>query len=353
MSFTTTSEDKTNLIAEKKGNYPLRFFSVPCQKRSRRVLLFRMEDLRKPKNRRVVLLLPGLFQRGGVLRRAGSFLVICCLILLPPVLPVSCRKADPPEEESREEEPEAVPDSAVFTVRWQHPDCPVQRLDLFVYGSGGTQELERHLQFSSLPDSLEVKALPGEKILVGIANSPHRFKLNALGRYDAMTQLAFSFTEDDPACPVLGGECVTAGGAGTVPLKPLLCRIRLVSVSNTMDDYELLEDPRVRLVDIPDAAQILRQKEFRPAEVLDAGPWQPLPCDIGFFPQKPDIDLWCYPNDTPENILGTPRPALEFECRIAGETCSFEVPLPSLGRACAKEVELIVDGPDEHHYRIY
>lgn len=297
--------------------------------------------------------MPGLFQRGVVLRRAGSILVFCCLILLPPVLPVSCRKSDPPESGTPEDEPEAVPDSAVFTVRWTDPGCPVRRLDLFVYGSGGTQELERHLQFSSLPDSLEVKALPGEKILVGIANSPHRFKLNALGRYDAMTQLAFSFTDDDPAWPVLGGECTTRDGAGTVPLQPLLCRIRLVSVSNTMDGYELLEDPRVRLVDLPDAAQILRQKEFRPAEVLDAGPWQALPCDVGFFPQKPAIDLWCYPNDTPENILGTPRPALEFECRIAGGLCSFEVPLPPLGRACTKEVDLVVDGPDEYHYRIY
>ena len=309
-----------------------------------------MESLRKAKNRRAVFL-PDLVQRPGILRDAGSFLAFCCLILLPPVLPLSCRKPDPPEI-MEEEPPEAVPDSADFTVRWHPAGTPVRLMDLFVYGSEGTRVLERHVRLDSLPAELTLRALPGEKILVGIANSPQRFNLKALERYDAMKQLAFAFRDDDPARPILGGEAVTENGAGTVPLRPLLCRVRLAEVANTMDGYELLEEPRVRLVDLPDNAEILRLEEFRPAELLDSGPWTPLPCDIGYFPQHPEIDLWCYPNDTPENILGTPRPSLEFECRIGGETCSFEVPLPPLPRGCTKEVALTIDGPDEFHYII-
>ena len=246
----------------------------------------------------------------------------------------------------------AVPDSADFTVRWQRPDAPVRKLDLFVYGCEGTRALECHLQLDSLPPELTLRALPGEKILVGIANSPQRFNLKALERYDSMTQLAFNFTDDDPACPILGGEATTEDGAATVPLRPLLCRVRLSEVANTMDGYELLEEPQVRLRDLPNSAEILRQEEFRPTELLDAGPWVPLACDVGYFPQHPDIDLWCYPNDTPENILGTPRPTLEFECRISGELCSFEVPLPPLSRGGGKEVEIAVDGPGDIHYHV-
>lgn len=310
-----------------------------------------MEDLRKAKNRRAVFL-PDLFQRPGTLRGAGSILpIICYLILLLPVLPLSCRKPELPEPVV-EEEPEPVVDSAAFTVRWQAPGAPVRRLDLFVYASEGTRALERHLQLDSLPAEMPFRALPGEKILVGIANSPQRFNLKALERYDAMKQLAFAFQDDDPACPILGGESPTEDGLGTVTLRPLLCRIRLVSVANTMDGYELLEEPRVRLVDLPDNAEILRLEGFRPTELIDGGAWTALPCDIGYFPQHPDIDLWCYPNDLPENILGTPRPALEFECRIGGEPCSFEVPLPPLPRACSKEVELTVDGPDSFRYKV-
>ena len=310
-----------------------------------------MVYLRKAKNRRAVFL-PDLVQRPGILRGAGSFLTFCCLILLPPVLPLSCRKPDPPEI-IEEEPPEAVPDSADFTVRWQRPDAPVRKLDLFVYGSSGTRALERHLQLDSLPTELTLRALPGEKILVGIANSPQRFNLKALERYDAMKQLAFNFTDDDPACPILGGETPTEDGVGTIPLRPLLCRVRLTEVANTLDDYELLEEPRVRLTDLPNSAEILRLEEFRPAELLDSGPWVSLPYEIGYFPQHPDIDLWCYPNDTPENILGTPRPTLEFECRIAGETCSFEVPLPPLSRGSMREVKITIDGPGEHSYWIH
>ena len=272
---------------------------------------------------------------------------------MPAVLPVSCQKL-PAEAPSPDEEaplPAAV-DSVLTRVHLSAGGHPVRTLDLFVYDAGGTQPLEKHLLYDRLPDSLAFLTTEGEKILVGIANSPRRFNLSALGRFDAMQKLSFSFAEDDPACPVLGAAATTAGQAGEMVLKGLLCRITLRTVTNTLDDYELLEEPRVRLIDLPDNAEILREKDFRPAELLDAGPWVALPCDVGFFPQEPHISLWCYPNDTPEEILGVPRPSLEFECRIDGSLCSFDIPLPPLPRGCSKEVELTVDGPDSFSYGV-
>ncbi|MCR4824136.1 MAG: hypothetical protein K5849_02140 [Bacteroidales bacterium] len=212
--------------------------------------------------------------------------------------------------------------------------------------------MQRHLQLDSLPGEILLPSLPGEKILVGIANSPHRFNLNALGRFEAMEQLEYRFQDDDPDFPIMGGFCISLEESGTVPLRPLRCRIILASVSNTMDGYELLEAPRVRLRDLPDAAKILSEKDFRPSELIDAGDWQALPHDVGFFPQQPGIVLPCYPNDTPENVLGVPRPALELECIIGGENCSFEVPLPPLARGSTHEVEITVNGPDDYQYKV-
>ena len=270
------------------------------------------------------------------------------------VLPVSCQKlpAEAPQPDEETAPPPAAVDSVLTRVRLNAGGHAVRTLDLFVYDGGGTQALEKHLLYDRLPDSLSFLTTAGEKILVGIANSPRRFNLAALGRYDAMQKLAFSFSDDDPACPVLGAAATTAGQAGALDLRSLLCRIVLRTVTNTLDGYELLEEPRVRLTDLPDNAEILREKDFRPTELLDAGPWAALPCDVGFFPQEPGISLWCYPNDTPEEILGVPRPSLEFECRIAGETCSFTVPLPPLPRGCSKEVDLTVDGPGKYTYQI-
>ncbi|MCR5841993.1 MAG: hypothetical protein K6G86_07965, partial [Bacteroidales bacterium] len=94
------------------------------------------------------------------------------------------------------------------------------------------------------------------------------------------------------------------------------------------------------------------EKDFRPTELIDAGDWQALPCDVGYFPQYPGITLWCYPNDTPETILGAPRPSVEFACEIRGQTCTFEIPLPPLPRGCTKEIELTVDGPGIFRYKV-
>lgn len=248
--------------------------------------------------------------------------------------------------------PAPVVDSTETVIRFLAGTEDVQQLDLFIYSASGTRELEQHIQYSDLPDRLIIRTPTGEKILVGIANSPLRFNLNALARFDAMEQLRYQFADDNPDRPILGGSVTTQENSGTISLQPLLCKVRLVKVSNTMDGYELLEAPRVRLLDLPDAAEILKQCEFRPAELLDSGPWHDLPYDVGYFPQEPGITLWCYPNDTPETVLGVPRPTLEFECTIRGETYSFEVPLPPLSRGCAKEVELIVDGPGSYRYKV-
>ena len=308
-----------------------------------------MKNERTPGSRRPRCL-SDLFQCRGALPGAGSFLLFC--LFLPPALLGSCRKEALPEPGSRPDDPPPAVDSVRTLIRFQSGDAPVRRLDLFIYGNGGTRPLERHLQLDAIPDTLSLLTPPGEKILVGIANSPHRFNLNALARFDAMEHLSFSFSDDDPAFPVLGGSGGTADHAGEIRLRPLLCRVVLASVANTMDGYELLESPRVRLCDLPDAAEILREKDFRPAELIDAGAWTALPCDIGFFPQEPGTVLWCYPNDTPENVLGTPRPVLEFACEIQGRSCSFEVPLPPLPRGSSIQVELTIDGPDEFRYKI-
>ena len=295
--------------------------------------------------------LSDLFQRPGILRGARSILLFCFLLSLPASLG-SCRKLPGPVTDEPVPEAPPVVDSMTVSLRFDAGGQAVRRVDLFCYSSTGTESLLKHMLCSNLSDTLSLKVPEDAGTVICIANSPHAFNLNALARFDAMKQLRFNFLDDDPAEPVLGGMAVIRDGSCSLSLKPLLCCITLVSVANTLDGYELLEEPRVRLRDIPDSAEILRESDFRPAELIDAGPWTSLPYDVGYFPQKPGIRLWCYPNDTPENVLGTPRPCLEFECLILGKTCTFEVPMPPLPRGCSKEVELTVNGPGDYRYKI-
>ena len=307
----------------------------------------------KPGSRQPFAHLHDLSQRGRTLHHgAGSFLFALLLLSILSALLGSCRKINPGAEEKDPIQEVQAPDSVLTGIRLQAGGLPVRRLDIFIYDASGTKTLQKHVQLDSLPGELHLPALPGEKILVGIANSPLRFNLGALGRFDAMEQLQYRFGDDNPEYPILGGFCSSVEESGTIVLRPLLCKIVLSSVSNAMDGYELLEEPRVRLCDLPDGTEVLREKDFRPSELIDAGAWQALPYDVGYFPQYPGIALWCYPNDTPETVLGVPRPSLQFECTICGETCSFEVPLPPLDRGCTKEVELTIDGPGSYHYKI-
>lgn len=299
----------------------------------------------------------GLFRRRSTLRGAGPILAYCftvIFLLLLPALLGSCRKDAGPTPDSPEgqDPPAATVDSVLTRIRIQADGRPVHRLDLFIYAAEGLRTLEKQLTYDELQEELNIPTLPGAKRIVGIANSPRRFNSKALERYDAMEQLCFNYTDDDPDRPILGGAARTVEEIGEIHLQPLLCGITLTKVCNTLDGYELLENPRVRLRDLPNAAEILRQQEFRPTELIDAGAWTPLPYDVGYFPQKPGITLWCYPNDTPEDVLGVPRPWLEFECTIRGANCSFEVPLPPLPRACTIEVTLTIDGPGEYTYDV-
>ena len=315
-----------------------------------------MEKFKRPRSRQSHTNLSLPLRHRSALRGAGNrlFYYFTSLFLLPALLG-SCHKTPGPDGPGVETEP-PVPaiDSSSARICLQADGLEVRDLSVFIYGADGIRALDTLLRLDASggwPDTLDVRVPTGPKIFAAIANSPRKFNLKALERYDAMEQLHFSFSEDNPELPILGGSCEAPDQTGTVVLQPLLCRVILASVSNTMEDYELLENPRVRLRDLPDGAEILRQKDFRPTELLDAGPWTELPCDVGFFPQKPGITLWCYPNDTPENVLGVPRPTLEFACEIKGKNRSFSVPLPPLDRGACLEVDLTVDGPDEHGYK--
>ncbi len=295
------------------------------------------------------------FRHGRLLRHAGSHLAFCallCVFSLLPALLGSCQREPLPGYDDPEEPLPLPVDSVLTRIRVQADGLAVHTLDLFVYGADGLRSLERQITLEEPQDTVLLPTLPGEKILVGIANSPRRFNRKALERYDAMEQLSFNFSDDSPARPILGGFCTTVNHDGEIRLQPLLCRIVLTKVCNTMDGYDLLEDPQVRLRDLPDAAEILRQEEFRPTELIDSDKWVQFPCDVGYFPQEPHIELWCYPNDTPEDVLGVPRPSLELQCSIRGRRCSFEVPLPPLPRGCTKEVEITVDGPGSFSYKV-
>ena len=309
-----------------------------------------MENFKHQKSRQI---LSDRFQSEGSLpdRRFLSVIVYSLLVLLPALLVSSCEKvaATPDGPDGPEQE---VRDSAITRISFKDTDKPVERLDVFIYETEGVQKLEKHLVLDSLPPSLEVYISEGDKLIAAVANSPKKFKETAMERYSAVSQISYLFTEDSPELPIMSGSAESGDQEAEIELTPMLCEVVLSSITNTMEGYELLEEPRIRLRGINSAAKFFGDAEYLPEETIDKGAWASLPYDIGYYPQKPGTTLYCYPNRTPESTIGQDRTSLELECGIKGKRYSFTVDLPPFGRAAKTEVEITVDGPCSFSYDI-
>ena len=306
-----------------------------------------MENFKHQKSRQI---LSDRFQSEGSLpdRRSLSVIVYSLLVLLPALLVSSCEKVDISGDEPAQE----VRDSAVTRITFKATDKPVERLDVFIYETEGTQPLEKHLVLDSLPPSLEVYISEGDKLIAAVANSPKKFKETAMARYSAVSQISYLFSEDSPELPIMSGGAESSDQEAEIELTPMLCEVVLSTVTNTMEDYELLEEPRVRLRGINSSAKFFSGDDFLPEETIDKGVWAELPRDVGFYPEQPGTILYCYPNETPESNIGQDRTSLELECLILGVRRSFTVDLPPFGRAAKTEVEITVDGPGSFSYKV-
>lgn len=296
---------------------------------------------------------PDRFQRKGSLpdRRSSMIIVYSLLVLLPAFLVLSCEKTGPGGP-SGVTDPVQVKDSAVFVLKFAEQKHTVKNLDIFIYDAQGVQTLEKHISRKDLPPSLEVKLSKGEKIVAAVANSPKKFKTSSMSRQSALTQVSFEFKEDSGDAPIMSASSRTEGEEVSLALQPMLCEVVLKSISNTMDDYELLESPRIRLRGINARAAFFSDEEYLPSETVDKGEWKSLPYDIGYYPQETGTVLLCYPNQTPESNIGQDRTSLELECTITGKKCSFLVDLPPFGRASRTEVSICVDGPGSFSYSV-
>ena len=284
-----------------------------------------MKDFRTQKSRQ---LNPNRSQPTDILpvrRNIFLTLLLSLLVLLPAFFSISCKKLPSPSSGGEEA---AVVDSTLTVLKFGSAcEYPVKSLQVLVYKSEGTRSLEKMMTFEELPDSVEIMTTAGEKLVAAVANSSRALSPVALDRYDSLKGLGYDFSDEDTALPVMSGQCATVRNNGEITLFPLLCEVEISSISNSMENYELAESPRVRLVNLNSYAAVMQEDGFVPTEFMDYGEWQELPFDIGMFTQEPGTTLYCYPNETDHSGIGGIRTSLELECTISYR-------LPSVNSFC-------------------
>lgn len=230
----------------------------------------------------------------------------------------------------------------------------VRRLDVLVYDADGIGSLESWKTCYGIPENLMIKGSRRTKTVVALANSPRSLSRRAIDRYDSIELLSYEFSEDSPEEPLMSGSCsMSPDSPGHISLTPLMSRVQLCEISNLMTGWVRLEDPRIYLRNVNPAAEVMRVSGFRPAEVEDTPVRQQLPYDIGAFSQHPGTGVYCYPNDSPDATIGTPRTSLVLECEIKGETCRFPVELESIARNTTVHVDITVSGPGTYESKVY
>lgn len=238
-------------------------------------------------------------------------------------------------------------------------DFRIDSVDLFIYRDEAVKTLELHKRIPYLDSAGRIYAdtlllSKGSKVAVAAANLCRYPDIDRLNSYESVELLSMNYENDNPERPVMSGISVfTAGERCEVELRPLLCTIVLSEVSNNLTGYTCLENPRCYLENVSESAEIFRETGFRPSGLLDRTEKVSLPCDVGLLTQYPDSHLHCYPNDSQEGTVGTPRTCFTFECEIKGETCTFSAELPSLTRASTHTVELTVNSKKDFRYKVY
>lgn len=287
----------------------------------------------------------------GLLPGKRSFLHTTCLliILLPVVLASGCEDTALTDDGGtvEPETPLPVQDTVLLQISADCSPDSVRTADCFIYSGSGTKRLEKHFRTEGQVKETAVPVTAGSKTVVMVLNCPYTFNLAALDRLESFELLEFAFSDDDPDFPLMAARCDAEAGS-TTRLKPtkLLCSVGIAAVSNNLGGDTLLEEPRVRLTGISRSAKVMQEKDFRPVEIDEYGEWVPLPYDVGFYTQRPGTALFCYPNDTPEDVLGSQKTGLQLECRINGEKKLFDFGLPPLPRGCRIDVELTIESAD-------
>lgn len=220
----------------------------------------------------------------------------------------------------------------------------VDRLDIFVFNDDEIRRLDSYCSVSTPQTAyIQVNSSAGDKLVVVLANCSDRpFTYDEFKTYSALESVIWRLKDEDPTRPVMSGECqISAGAEGYTPVKltPLLANVCLdfLKCDFTGRGYRsrTLENCSVFLTNLSGSSEILRQDGFRVSELENAGRLDPgylasmkhpemimRPVTPG---QWSPVDLYCYPNDSADDMMGSPPTRMVVQGDIDGTTYYYPV----------------------------
>lgn len=226
----------------------------------------------------------------------------------------------------------------------------ISRLDVFVFEDDDLRRLDSYCRFDT-PETpyLSITSGAGDKLVVVLANCGAKsFSSSEIRTYDALECIRWRLQDEDPARPVMSGECQISAGAGgytPVQLTPLLANVRLdfVKVNFAGRGYRssTLENACAYLTNISGSVEVLRQSGFRVTELENSGSLDRSYLSCMAHPEMiyrtvtpshwSPVDLYCYPNDAADGMLGSPATRLVLQGDIDGQTYYYPIDINQEG----------------------
>ncbi len=227
-----------------------------------------------------------------------------------------------------------------------YSDSQMNSLDIFVFKDEVIKSLDCY-QRVERPENWEgdVSSSSGDRIINICANSQlERDEWPWIRSQDALKKITVSLELESRTSPFMSGEATVSATKGRpyytdILMRPAVSEICLRSLccDFTGKPYsgEKLTDIKVYLTNINAECGMLSDGDISPTRLINVGRlceedlelfadpglvYQELAGTVGKSPVRPDIRLWCYPSNVPEESPGTPYSRLVIEGKISGST---------------------------------
>ena len=220
----------------------------------------------------------------------------------------------------------------------------ITRLDLFVFADDGMMELDSYSSIKPpVTPYISVTSTAGDKILVILANyDTEGLEARDFWNYEALENIRCSLKDEDPSYPVMSGECHFCAGADgyePIQLTPVMANICIDFVKCNFAgrgySSSTLGNASVYLTNISGSSEILRQDGFHITETENYGCLDEYYLSTMKHPEMiyktvvpghwVPVNLYCYPNDDADGVLGNPHTRLVLQGDIDGETYYYPI----------------------------
>lgn len=218
----------------------------------------------------------------------------------------------------------------------------IRHIDILFFNNDKLQKLDSYQRIEYTGQKrVYGTSRQGNKILAVIANkSDEIYSWSDIESYLSFSKTMIDLDSDSPLHPIMSGiNYINAGvnKATAISIKPLLTKVLLRNISCDFSGKEYqnhkLEDVRIYLTNVNHKLSPCTEngaQEFINIGGLDIHTieemnnpqyvYKSLTRGIGKDVQRVDIDLYCYPNTTEEESMGSPFTRLVIEGKIDGVT---------------------------------